>query len=460
VLLRSLLSTKVRSLLIKGEPGTGKTTFAIELLREFGRGVYVSSRVSQEVLAEQNPQLEELISKGLVTTVSTDADQLRPDFSFKDYRLASVEDVFLTILGQPRSQRPDLLVVLDSWDSLAGSLDQSERIKAEQSLLVMAEANKVKLIFVSEEDVLTAADYFVDAVVKLEDAAVDGMRVRRLVWKKLRGAMIAHRSSLYTLAGGRMTIFDPTPTVLMPGEYETKPFAPIPHSLTRFSSGSRDLDSFLDGGFKRGTTVILELDDRIGPFWHVPLPQSIEMNFLSNGCGVFILPSGSRPAYVIKNNLLPYFPEEVLRKSLRIAQYDLGGSTDPCFVHLEKNSLEKTVESVISAMEEMKGTDNRPCFYFIGMDTVEAVNGREVADPMGIKLRENMRRSGDLTLLAMRTGSEELTRDLNKSCDLHLRLEEMDRTLVMHSIKPPSELFHVEYNHASGYPSIHLLPIV
>src|SRR5579864_6037235 len=69
-LLRSLLSTKVRTLLIKGEPGTGKTTLAIELLREFGRGVYVSSRVSGDMLLEQNRQLRQLVEKGLITSLS------------------------------------------------------------------------------------------------------------------------------------------------------------------------------------------------------------------------------------------------------------------------------------------------------------------------------------------------------------------------------------------------------
>ncbi|HYB04760.1 MAG TPA: gas vesicle protein GvpD P-loop domain-containing protein, partial [Nitrososphaerales archaeon] len=78
ILLKSLLSSKIRTLLIKGEPGTGKTTLALELLAGFGSGVYVSSRVSRDMLMEQNPQLRELAKRGLVSSVSMSEGNEKP----------------------------------------------------------------------------------------------------------------------------------------------------------------------------------------------------------------------------------------------------------------------------------------------------------------------------------------------------------------------------------------------
>jgi hypothetical protein len=62
-------------------------------------------------------------------------------------------------------------------------------------------------------------------------------------------------------------------------------------------------------------------------------------------------------------------------------------------------------------------------------------------------------------LIAVKHGSG-LLRDLNNSCDVHIKLEELDRTLVMHSVKPPSELYHVYYDYGLGYPQVRLNAIV
>jgi hypothetical protein len=330
-------------------------------------------------------------------------------------------------------------------------------MKTEQSLLVIAEANKVKLVFVSEEENLSASDYFVDAVIKLEDLEIGGMRVRQVVWKKLRGSRIPHRTSLYTLEDGKFTIFDPT-KVLFVGEYSTKPFPAQPNTKTMYSSGSADLDRFLDGGYRKGSTVLLEMDDRIGPTWHVPFVVSAEMNFLSNGFSMFILPSGNRPAQTIKENLPPFFSNDFLRGSLRIAQYDLCGGKDPCFVQLEKDP-EKHAKNVLMQIEMIKGENRRPCIFFLGMDTVHNASGKEMIDPLGIGLTEMIRRNEDLAIVSMKHGSS-LRNELNNLCDLHLKLEELNRTLVIHSVKPPSELYHVEYDYSQGYGQVHLQAIV
>lgn len=247
--------------------------------------------------------------------------------------------------------------------------------------------------------------------------------------------------------------------MLFAGEYPVKPFPTQPNTKAKYSSGSADLDRFLDGGFRKGSTILIEMDHRIGPTWHVPFVVSAELNFLSNGFSMFILPSGNRPPQAIKENLLPYFSEDFLKGSLRVAQYDLGGHADPCFVQLEKGAPEKHAATVKKQIETIKGDSNRPCIFFIGMDTVQSANARELIDPLGFALTEMVRRNQDLAFITLKQGSS-LGLELNNRCDLHLKLEEFDRTLTIHSVKPPSELYHMEYDYSKGYGMVKLRAIV
>ena len=120
---------------------------------------------------------------------------------------------------------------------------------------------------------------------------------------------------------------------------------------------------------------------------------------------MFILPSGNRPPQTIKENLLPYFSDDLLRKSLRVAQYNIGGEKDECFVQLDASSLDQTSERVRAAINEIKGTENRPCIFFVGMDTVRISAGQELLDPLGIGMTEFVRRNGDPAIYTIKFGS-------------------------------------------------------
>ena len=61
--LKQFMLTPVRTLLIKGLAGTGKTTVALEILKAAGegKGAYLSSRVPKELLEKHIPAMKETL---------------------------------------------------------------------------------------------------------------------------------------------------------------------------------------------------------------------------------------------------------------------------------------------------------------------------------------------------------------------------------------------------------------
>src|ERR1700726_1393445 len=105
--LEHFLNLDSHSLLIKGLPGTGKTTLALQLLDYFGRekGIYISTRVGQSKLSKQIPWIHALLSK---------------QSQFSDLRMAdSVNFVQSVTEALIKKSNRAPIIVLDTWDSIA-----------------------------------------------------------------------------------------------------------------------------------------------------------------------------------------------------------------------------------------------------------------------------------------------------------------------------------------------------
>jgi KaiC/GvpD/RAD55 family RecA-like ATPase len=422
-------------------------------------------------LSLQNRTIRELLERGKIKELNVLGDRKASsgELGLEDFRLGSVEDILQAVLKSSKTVGEEPLLVLDSWDSLANKLEPLEKIKAEQALLVIAEANKAKLLFVSEENALTNTDYVVDAVVQLEDDVFQERRIRRIVWKKLRGSRIPQRSYLYTLEGGKFTILE-NAHVPWPEPLKGKGAFPFrkAHDEYHFSTGSDDLDDFLRGGFKRGSLVLLELGKHVGDYWHVPIARSIESNFLANGGCTLILPMGNVPPTLVKEEFTAFFDKKTLEANLRIGHSNPESERDRCFVRLAggrnpATSLRETRTVIRTKVLEMKSSggakDEKHCFYFIGMDMLENLFPVEDLASTGSNLASGMKHSGDLAMVASRQGSS-LLDELMNVCDVHLKLEEVDNALLLYSVKPRSELFHVEYDYTSGCSKIKLIRVV
>ncbi|MEK6987864.1 MAG: gas vesicle protein GvpD P-loop domain-containing protein, partial [Candidatus Thermoplasmatota archaeon] len=232
------------SLIVKGQAGTGKTTFALQLTEELGEvsaSHYLSSRVSDESLYNQFKWLRERLKPVVIQTgpkaPRTESKAARDALDQLTGKMQSGEesgeeesgpgsggagvkgDIFEIPIGEDLPEVEDAykfvdermpkrsLILIDSIDALAEhyGIAASRLINVFQKDLV--EGSKQNVLYVLEGGGETRLDYLGDGVVNLSAAEHEGRRLRIMTIEKLRGQQVRQHKYLYTLDGGRLTAF-------------------------------------------------------------------------------------------------------------------------------------------------------------------------------------------------------------------------------------------------------------
>ncbi len=311
--LRKALSAGIGySLLIKGEPGTGKTMLAFEMLNEFGgeNAVYLSSRVSVPALYKQFPWLE-----GRTGFHVIDATQLY--FSSKAFlRPRSFSDLLHTKLGE--EEKPALLV-MDSWEAImsGGKGENKEELEKVLTDLVRSYATdyKMNLILISETTETEVLDYLVDGIIEMSRVALHERRGREILLKKLRGVRIDQHKYGFTLDGGRFKYFGPFPMrkIDKPRRVEI-----VPNTPTHISTGCVEIDTILTGGLSKGSTTIVEYGDDLSILGYTSILAQMIINSLQQGIHCVIIPNSGWDERRLRRGILPFVKEEDYMKYLTV----------------------------------------------------------------------------------------------------------------------------------------------
>ncbi len=182
------------SLLIKGKPGTGKTTFALTLLdnlNDDSNYFYISTRLSLKQLSFYYPWVEKFFSK----------DENKSGYRFEDARLDEPESLFERITNQLMDVKSPVIII-DTWDTIASFMDRESRLNNERVLQIWRERAGAKLIFLSETFDLGILDSIVDGVITLENRIFESANNRQMTINKLRGLPIRCSSYSYSLYDG------------------------------------------------------------------------------------------------------------------------------------------------------------------------------------------------------------------------------------------------------------------
>ena len=243
--------------LIEGVPGSGKTTLALQFLRD---GAAKGERVLYVTLSESEAELRSVaLSHGwdlagidIHELIPSEA-ALKPDDQYTMFHPSEVElsETTKSILADVDALRPQRIV----FDSLS-----EMRLLAGNALRYRRQILALKQFFVGRRctvmllDDMTSTDHdlqvqsITHGVIRLEQLNPEyGAERRRLLVMKCRGVAFRGGYHDYVLRKGGLVVFPR----LVARDYNPPP------TMDRIASGIAELDTLLGGGIERGTSTLI-----------------------------------------------------------------------------------------------------------------------------------------------------------------------------------------------------------
>lgn len=249
------------SLLVKGKPGTGKTTFALTLMDNLDEGsnyFYISTRLSLKQLSFYYPWITKFYS----------FEDKNYGYRFEDARLDEPESLFERITNQLMDVKSPVIII-DTWDTIASFMDRESRLNNERVLQIWRERAGAKLIFLSETIDLGIIDSIVDGVVTMTNKYTKSNFYREIMMNKLRGVPITCFKYYYSLLDGVFHTYDTLNDLDLFYKFKNERgniFKNIPvmrNKVNNFLKLKRNAYNYLDDFYNNPKIVTLLIDSNI-----------------------------------------------------------------------------------------------------------------------------------------------------------------------------------------------------
>ena len=243
--------------LIEGDPGTGKTTLALQFLLAGAKagepGLYVTLSESQKELEAVAASHGWSLEKIQIFELLPDEEALRPEGQYTVFHPSEVElgDTTKAIMDKVEAEHPKRIVI-DSLSELRMLAQDPLRYRRQILAFKQYFTGKQCTVLLLDDRTNTDRDLQLQSiahgVLSLENLPRDyGVKRRRLEVLKLRGSSFREGFHDYGIKTGGLSVYPR----LVAAEHKTKFLG------ERISSGIKELDALVGGGINRGTSTLV-----------------------------------------------------------------------------------------------------------------------------------------------------------------------------------------------------------
>jgi hypothetical protein len=406
-----------RTLLIKGDAGTGKTTLALEILQSLEPidCVYFSTRTPPSILYEYYPWLRDKTVLG--------PEEIR----FLETHREGPEGLLNTLRDQLLKMESPFLIV-DTWDAMAAEMDPKEQLRTAKAIIMTTYGTNGRTILTEETKETSFLDFLVDGVVSLSCSDVygesEGGRVyedrlerrsaREMDLKKLKGTRISNKRYTFTLEGGRFRHLPP-----FREDLSVRPVKITDLADKRISSGVPDLDT-ITKGFRKGSFNLFEVEHGVD-LRYLQIQLQTALNAVMNRKGVIIVPSIGEA-----------YPDESLRSMIihRPSANDIRG---------EVESMKKTAEKNFDSEQLRNGL-----VILLGIDTFLSRFGSSDTTLTVLDAIVSYARESGATIVGTMKRAIEFLEYATHIADSHIVFKDLNNALVIYGMRPKTGLYAVD----------------
>jgi len=425
-------------ILLAGNPGSGKTIFAGSFLHEgiarFNeKGIYASFAEGHDAFCSNMERF------GFDFRKIGNAGS----FSFLDLLTVKGEgmpEVTEAIVSEVFSLGASRLVI-DSFSAIAQAFPQAIEARSVLHTVlgkVIRQAGCTTLL-ISEVPIGTSRlglgieEFVADGVLRFSQKNMEGRTLRLLEVHKLRGTRIGKRQHVFTLDQGFKLLKPFEPHLLLDGGT----FEPTTSQGPCYSTGIRDLDAILGGGFRRGSHNLLEVSEDVSIEALIGFLTPVISNSIGHGDHVMCIPVDGM------------FPEE-LQGSLRshigngglanMQIFDFTGRNSPNTLSSSSATILQAFDTFWKSWRKLRKNPGSHVLGILGFGTLEAKYAKELQTLQALadETIAKVRSGGDVMLSIARPFSNTL-RQLASASDTHLKLTQLDDMLCLSGVKPRTD---------------------
>lgn len=447
-----LQKTKGYSLLLKGGPGMGKSTFALTLMVEKANvnGFYVSTRVKPDKLYDQFPWARKYVKADNIV----DATDLVSNLRVEESEQSGGELEFLKDVKTKVDGLKDPTVVIDTWDAIHSMLGDSA-VRIEKQLTDWPRKKNLTLVLVSEFMDTRVLEFLVDGVLTLTDSEIEGRRIREVRLDKLRECEIRNLRYVYTLKNG---IFRRFPPLKMKALEEAKPWMILSDDKCPFYSGSPELDEAV-GASLLGGCIMIEMGNNVPWEWANLLLRPFILNFIAKDRGVIMIPPSGIAPEQTRRDLTRYVPEKKFDTYVTVFADDMNAEPVP-YVLSTWGKSEEEDEKIWLQVEQQKRSESwGHILRAMNVDRLEQHFGVARTVRKCAQAISRGKLGGDLTLITARSTLDS-TGQLRSMCDVDLKMIERFGACYFYCEMPRTTLYNVALDMSQGFPMPEMTSVV